>query len=291
MNLTDIVMLLARARTGGHRRTALVHASQSLRFDEDQRRELQALIGESDTAVSGRMLMPLRPTVDPTHESSGLRRLLPGQRAILEDDVRDQVTEWQLGWEHEDGLRLNGSAPPGPVLLYGPTGSGKTTTAASLAGEMKGRTCVVMDCHRFTNSHLGETGKALAAAFDACAKANALLVIEELDAFAESRGAVTSGAAMENNRITVALMRLFESAAFPIMATTNRPDVLDAALLRRFEFKLELKAPDEVRRRVILRAELGREPAPELLALELNDSIPQARRERRRAVLEQLLAT
>jgi SpoVK/Ycf46/Vps4 family AAA+-type ATPase len=96
--------------------------------------------------------------------------------------------------------------------------------------------------------------------------------------------------AAEETRITVALMRSLEAATFPVIATTNFHEALDAALLRRFEMKMEVPALDAKGRAIILRKILNDEPSEELIGLPLVESIRLAHRMRRRAFIDTLEA-
>lgn len=286
-NLTDILMLFARAKVPRDRTTALYYASQSNRFDDEQQRILRELHTEARNAENTPCRV-LRPLVLATEEDRNLMPLQADGCPVLDDFIKAEVAEWIEGWNNESGLLVNQCQPPGALLLHGPTGSGKTTTARGLLAQMPGRSGVVVECHRMLESFLGKTGERLAKAFDVCARTNSLMLIEEIDALAIARNDGGKGEIAENNRITVALMRLIEGAPFPVVATTNRPTDLDVALLRRFEFKLELLPLPEDKRRDILRNELGSEPPAELVALPLNDSLPKIKRLKRARVLAKL---
>ena len=176
-------------------------------------------------------------------------------------------------------------------LAAGPTGSGKTMLTHAIAGELKGRPAVCLDAHRVLDSHMGETGNRLAKAFAACAKSGSVLVLEELDGFAEARSRSDgSGSTRENNRITIALMRLIESATFPIVATSNRPEIFDPALLRRFEFRVTVPPLLAAERRVVLHKMLGYEPAPDLIELPIHESVLRVNRLKRREFFDRKAA-
>lgn len=274
MKLTDIFLTLARARTPSERSSILRKAAGIGRFDQDQCRELSELASERDLSSA----YVLRPLCNPVTECKYLEPLEATQQPVLTDEINAEVDEWVEGWMFATDLEFRGLRPPGPMLIHGPTGSGKTTLCGTLASRV-GRVGVVAECHNMLESFLGKTGERLAEVFRAAEKAGALLVVEELDALAADRGGGGAGdlAAHENIRITVALMRMMEKARFPIVATTNRIGSIDSALLRRFEYKLEVPAmPAEIRRQIISSI-LGHVP-PELESLELNEALPKARR-------------
>lgn len=283
--LTDLFVLLARARTTAHRHAVLINAVQNSRFDEDQQRELRALLQES--ASQREAAHALRPSTNPVQDCADLTPITAGPIPLTRDGVWGECAEWLADWNRADDLTLNKIPLPGPLLLSGPTGSGKTMLTHAIAGEIKGRPAVCLDAHRVLDSHMGETGNRLAKAFAACAKSGAVLVLEEIDGFAETRnGSDGSGSTRENNRITIALMRLIESATFPVIATTNRPEILDPALLRRFEFRVTVPPLEAAQRRVVLQKLLGFEPTGELLELPIHESVLRVNRLRRRTFLD-----
>ncbi len=231
--VAETFLLLARCRTPEDRTRVLHGASTSARFNDEQREELRALASERDHSS----IHALRPLSNPVLECKYLESLELTQRPILPETIEAEIDEWVNGWRHATDLELAGMKAPGALLLHGPTGSGKSMLCGTLAGSI-GRTGVVAECHNLVDSHMGCTGERLGQAFKAAGKAGSVFVIEELDALAAHRGGTGegAGATQENARITVALMRMIESARFPIVATTNRIEALDPALLRRFEY-------------------------------------------------------
>lgn len=277
--LQEIVFMFARARTADQRTAALSLAARSMRFDEDQRKELGTLFTEA--RENSNRLVPLRPVVIASRECPDLSDLEAGGSPTLEEHVTAAIGEWIDAWNLADGLILNGIPLPGPLLLHGPTGTGKTTLTKSLVNQLKGRAACVLDAHRCVDSHLGETSARLSRAFAACEKSQSLLVIEEIDAFAEKRSDDGSSAGKESTRINVALMRLFEKANFPIVATTNRSEALDPAIIRRFEFRLQLDPLPADQRRAYLEKMLGEPATPDLLELSMSDAVRRVARIRR----------
>jgi cell division protease FtsH len=220
-------------------------------------------------------------------ECDDLVNLSPGDPPMLPSAVWSEFEEWFDSWNNEAALRKAGVALPGPVMLHGPTGTGKSMLARSIAKSMIGRQAVVLEAHRIIDSLLGGTGQRIDKAFRACERHHALLVIEEIDGITlarESRGSCS----VENSRITVAMMRLIELAGFPIVVTTNRQSDMDPALVRRFEFKIALEPLNEKGRLKLLQEILGSAPPAELLALPLHESMPRIHRLKRRKFLESL---
>lgn len=282
MTLTEMFLLLARARTQSQRASVLYQAGQSARFDEDQRGELLKLNEESRQA--GTTVHTLRPLINPAQENAALATLKPGPRPLLPPELWVGIEEWTEGWNRADELFVNQLEPPGALLLHGPTGTGKTMLTRFLAGAMPGRTAVVLEAHSVLTSFFGATGEKLAKIFESVNRSGALLVLEELDALAVVRGGQRGEE--ESNRVTVAAMRLIEAAGFPVIATTNRMEALDAALLRRFEVVLEIPPPPPEIQRKIIAGLLDAECPADLLAMGLARAVPEAKRRRRREFLK-----
>lgn len=237
-----------------------------------------------------RSLQTLQPTNllqrrTPCDECDDLSVLEPGDPPMLPESIWSEFTEWFDGWGRAADLTKAKIALPGPVLLHGPTGTGKTMLAKSIANQMPGRPAVVLEVSRAIESLLGGTGLKLDKVFRVCNAHSALLVLEEIDGISSARSNLGS-CAVENNRITIALMRLFEQAKFPIVATTNRADSLDPALLRRFEFKIEIQPLSDEGRKQLLTEILGKVPPVELLAMPLHEAMPMIHRLKRREFLK-----
>jgi SpoVK/Ycf46/Vps4 family AAA+-type ATPase len=221
-------------------------------------------------------------------QGTGLEELEPGPMPIIPKTLWAQIEEWLLAWKHAEALRKEGLQAPGAMLLYGPTGSGKTSLARAILKHMGGRPGVILEAHNALTKMFGESAANVAKGFRAAQAMDALLVVEEIDALGMSRREEGGACGGEENKITIALMRMVESATSPVIATTNFKDALDPALLRRFELKIEVPSADEKARRHILAKILGEPPSDEMVALPLVDSIPLAHRIRRAAFIAKL---
>lgn len=286
MTLTEMFLGLARARTRAQRATQLHRAAGSARFDEDQRAELGRLLEETNRAETDGSLV-LRPITDLTKDCPLLGAFQPGPDPVLPAELWREVEEWVAGWKRSVELSLAGIPTPSPLLLHGPTGTGKTMLAGAICRRLAGRPAGVVEAHSFVDSYMGNTGKNLAKAFETAGRTDSLLVLEEVDALAVVRGSGPAGDAQENVRITVALMRLLEQATGPVIATTNRIEALDAALQRRFELKLQVPPLAEELRRRVLAERLGGELPEHLRSLPLNEALPEVNRMKRREWLAQ----
>ncbi len=172
---------------------------------------------------------------------------LPG-RPELERLFGEYVIDY---FRDRERYQAMGVKPPGGILLHGPPGSGKSFAAKKLA-EHLGWSIFEIDIGRVGSPYIHQTSVQLRRTFDAAAaKAPALVILDEIDALASER----SGAFHDYKIEEVAeMLRLIEASAergILVVATTNRKDAIDPAMLRRgrFDHVVEVGYPnaDDVR--------------------------------------------
>ncbi|MEX2289770.1 MAG: AAA family ATPase [Mycobacteriales bacterium] len=160
-----------------------------------------------------------------------------------------------------------GVAVPKGVLLYGPPGCGKTLLAKALASEA-GAAFYSISGSDFVELYAGVGAARVRELFkEARANAPALIFVDELDSVGRARGGGGPGAASSHGEQEQALNQvLAEMDGFStgerviVLGATNRPDILDQALLRpgRFDRTIGLERPDETARRAILQVHARR---------------------------------
>ena len=146
--------------------------------------------------------------------------------------------------------------PPKGILLTGQSGTGKTLLARALAGEM-GLTLITVDQTSLLSKWVGESEKGLREVFKRAKQASpCILFFDEIESMVPARSAQEAGSLLP--RIVSQLFRelddLHGSLGVVVLGATNRPDLMEPALLRagRFDYVLELPLPNREERREIL---------------------------------------
>ena len=158
--------------------------------------------------------------------------------------------------ERKDYQRLGIRSPKG-VLLYGPPGTGKTMIAKAAANE-SGANFICINGPEIASKWLGESEKAIREAFKKAKQiAPCILFFDEFDAIAPKRGMSETNAPWEKvvNQLLTSMDGVEDLTNVTVMAATNRPDMIDPALLRpgRFDKKIYIGVPDRDARVEILR--------------------------------------
>jgi cell division protease FtsH len=173
--------------------------------------------------------------------------------------------------------RLGGRVPKG-ILLVGPPGTGKTLLARAVAGEA-GVPFFSISGSEFVEMFVGVGAARVRDLFEqARKKAPAIIFIDELDALGRARGSYPMGGGHDEkeqtlNQLLVELDGFDSKSGLVLLAATNRPEILDPALLRagRFDRQILVDRPDKVGRVQILnvhlkKAKLASDVDPEKLA-------------------------
>lgn len=162
--------------------------------------------------------------------------------------------------------RALGASMPKGVLLVGPPGTGKTLLARAIAGEAE-VPFFSISASEFIEMFVGVGASRVRDMFQEARKeAPALIFIDELDAIGRSRGAGLGGGHDEReqtlNQILTELDGFEEHENILVLAATNRPDVLDSALLRpgRFDRTITLDRPHKDAREAILKVHVRKVP-------------------------------
>ena len=204
---------------------------------------VEVLPSEKDANVSG---MEIETKPDVTYEQIG----------GLEEQIIETV---ELPLKEPELFEKIGIDPPKGILLYGPPGTGKTLLAKAVANETNA-TFIKIVASEFVKKYIGEGARLVREVFElAKEKAPAIIFIDELDAVAAKRLKSSTSGDREVQRTLMQLLAEldgFESRGdIGIIGATNRPDILDPALLRpgRFDRFIEVPLPNEDGRKQILK--------------------------------------
>jgi cell division protease FtsH len=178
------------------------------------------------------------------------------------DEAKDELVE--IVNFLKDPVRYGrlGGRPPKGVLLVGPPGTGKTLLARAVAGEA-GVPFFSISGSEFVEMFVGVGAARVRDLFDQARQhAPAIIFIDELDALGRARGAFVGGGHDEKdqtlNQLLAELDGFDPSSGLVLLAATNRPEVLDPALLRagRFDRQILVDRPDKKGREQILAVHL-----------------------------------
>lgn len=162
---------------------------------------------------------------------------------ILKEESRKNIQ--QLIREHRfiEELHKYGLPVSNKLLLHGSSGCGKTTTAKAIAHAL-GRPIMILNLSNVINSRIGETSQNMKMIFDKAAKERAVLFLDEFDQIGKSRDNHEQDVG-EMRRLVNTIIQLIDY--FPekslLICATNHADIIDSALLRRFQFRITYDMP------------------------------------------------
>jgi SpoVK/Ycf46/Vps4 family AAA+-type ATPase len=224
--------------------------------------ELRALIDEAKSrgVVALRRNEPPTPLVQPRGELAGILSVeYPATRLgemVLEASIRRKLD--RVLREHRQAAKLHahGLAPRRRLLLVGPPGSGKTMTAAALAGEMS-LPLFTIQLDGVITKFMGETAAKLRIVFDAIRATRGVYLFDEFDAIGGRRTASNDVGEIRRVLNSFLLFLEQERSDSVLIAATNHPDLLDRALFRRFDDVIEYGTPAGASIDRAVRAKLG----------------------------------
>jgi len=165
------------------------------------------------------------------------------ENLVCSNHVKDELEHFVQ--EHQNIEVLNKFDLPvaNKLLFYGPSGCGKTLASYVLAGELE-KMMLVINLGAIVSSKLGETSKNLSKIFKRAASEDCIIFIDEFDSIGKIRDYNQDHGEMK--RVVNTILQLFDYLPqnSVIIAATNQIDMIDDALLRRFDVKLNLELPD-----------------------------------------------
>lgn len=162
---------------------------------------------------------------------------------VLKPELHQRLARIVKEHRHRQRLAEHGLKPRRKFLLFGPPGSGKTMTAAALAGELSlPLFSLLLD--GIITRYMGETAAKLRLVFDAMVNTRGVYLFDEVDALASKRMAANDVG--EARRVLNSFLQFLEEDRSDslVLAATNHPQLLDNAIFRRFDGALEYALPD-----------------------------------------------
>jgi cell division protease FtsH len=192
-----------------------------------------------------------------------------------EDEAKQELTEVVEFLKAREKFQSLGARIPKGVLLVGPPGTGKTLMARAVAGEA-GVPFFSISGSEFVEMFVGVGASRVRDLFDQAKRHTPCIIfVDEIDAVGRQRGAGLGGSHDEReqtlNQILTEMDGFDTNASVIVLAATNRPDILDPALLRpgRFDRRVILNIPDISGREAILRVHSKDKPIDKDVNLEV----------------------
>lgn len=180
--------------------------------------------------------------------------------------IRLELEEIVKFFTHGEMYRRRGVKIPGGILLCGPPGVGKTLLAKAVAGEA-GVNFFSISASQFVEIYVGVGASRVRALYqEAKENAPSVVFIDELDAVGRERGLIKGSGGQERdatlNQLLVSLDGFEGRGEVITIASTNRPDILDPALVRpgRFDRKIFIPKPGVIGRMEILKVHARKKP-------------------------------
>jgi transitional endoplasmic reticulum ATPase len=239
---------------------------------------VRAALRQKDAEAPTVAMADFEAALDVVRPTSMSESTLEVAKVTLDDvgdmaEVKQTLTEsvlWPL--TYPDTFARLGVQPPRGVLLYGPPGCGKTYLVKAIAGTGKANVLSVKGAE-LLSKWVGESERAVRELFRRAREAAPTLVfLDEVDALAPTRGQATDGGTTD--RVVAALLTELDGVEslrnVVVIGATNRPDLIDPALLRpgRLERLVYVPPPDAEARAAILRASSRNVPLDESVDLD-----------------------
>lgn len=173
---------------------------------------------------------------------------------ILSGLTRDAVYQWLTELQCANDLKKVGVEPRSSALLSGPPGTGKTTLAHHLAARL-GMPLVLVNMQQVISRYIGATGENINKLFQAATRNHKKIVLffDEIDAVAGTRMTQTGAAEREGNNTVIAMLQGIDAYKGIFLGATNRGDMIDPAVWRRFGLQLDVNLPDDDSRFAIIK--------------------------------------
>lgn len=167
------------------------------------------------------------------------------ENVFFEHSVSEQVQQFLKEHQFAEILQQYELPVANKILLYGKTGCGKTMTAKAIAKKLN-KNIFIVNLASVVSSKLGETAKNVQSIFKESNYENSVLFFDEFDSLGQVRDYDNKDSS-EMKRVVNAILQLIDN--FPknsiLIAATNQIQMIDEALIRRFELRLEFALPSK----------------------------------------------
>jgi SpoVK/Ycf46/Vps4 family AAA+-type ATPase len=261
MARSDLLVSLVRASAAGDRSTVAstveaIVAEERSRSHHILADRLQKALQSVPVATSNQMTRPQSSGRDFIIESEPRVALDSLILSLPAERLARQLIEEQM---RADLLRAQGLQPRHRVLLSGPPGNGKTSLAEAIA-EAIALPLLTVRYDALVGAYLGETNARLSRLFDYIRTMPCVLLFDEFDAIGKERGDVHETGEIKRV-VSFLLMQIDQLPSYVIaVAATNHAELLDRAVWRRFQLRIEMPAPDAARAALLLKRCFGALP-------------------------------
>lgn len=162
---------------------------------------------------------------------------------FLNKTNKDQLVQLIKEHTYSKELQEYGLPVNHKILLQGSSGCGKTMTAKAIANAL-GKNIIILNLSNIVSSRIGETSQNIKMIFDKAARERSVLFLDELDQIGKARGSDDKDVG-EMRRLVNTLLQLIDY--YPenalLLCATNHPEIIDTALLRRFQLRINYEMP------------------------------------------------
>lgn len=164
---------------------------------------------------------------------------------FLDPQNKEQIVQLIKENTYSKELQEYGLPVNNKVLLEGSSGCGKTMTAKAIANAL-GKSIIILNLSNIVSSRIGETSQNIKMIFDKAARERSVLFLDELDQIGKARGSDDKDVG-EMRRLVNTLIQLIDY--YPenalLLCATNHPEIIDTALIRRFQLKINYEMPSQ----------------------------------------------
>lgn len=221
-------------------------------------RSIQDLLKQNRSPRLQSLQRPLMQSVNceflmPIHDNAAILDL------ILQEDALEQIKRIIIEYKQRLQLRQHNLDNRKRILLYGPSGTGKTMTASVIANELRMNLYLVRS-EKLITKFMGETSRNLAEVFDIIADVPAVYLFDEFDTLGTQRG--NDNEVGEQRRILNTFLQLIDRSAEEsiVIAATNNIDSIDKALFRRFDDVIKFQLPSILEIKTYLKYQFCQHP-------------------------------